>query len=84
MSVNELKKDLKEKNVIFGTERVIKLLKQGKLKKIFVCSNCEEFSLKRIKHYCKIGNIELYQLKESNEEIGVICKKPFSISVVGV
>ena len=55
-----------------------------KLKKVFVSSNCKGEVKKRIKHYCEVGNVELVEMKEANDEIGVICKKPFPISVVSV
>lgn len=84
MSTKKLKKALEEKNVIFGSEETIKKLKHGKLKIVFVSSNCKEEVKERIKHYCEVGKVELIEMEEANDEIGVICKKPFPISVVSV
>lgn len=75
---------LKSKKVVFGTERTMKLLKQDKLKAVFLASNISEEIKDDIKHYAKIGNIELVELNFKNKEVGVHCKKPFSVSVVGL
>ncbi len=82
-------KDLKEaikvgKGLIFGTERTLKKLKMNEIKKVYVSSNCPEDILSDIEHYAKIHNIKLEKLKESNEELGIICKKPFPISVLSL
>jgi large subunit ribosomal protein L30e len=84
MSTKKLREALKEKNVIFGSEETIKQLKLGKVKKVFVSRNCKEDVKERIRHYCEVGNVELVEMKEANDELGVICKKPFAISVVSV
>ena len=83
MSIENLKKILKEKKVIFGSERTLKLLRRGKLTEIFIASNCPKNVKADIIHYAKIANVKLTELEEPNDELGVICKKPFSISVLG-
>ena len=81
--MEELKKLLKEGKAIIGTNRVMKNLKLGRLKEIYVASNCPHDTLDDIKHYSKLYNVKVNELKENNEELGTICKKPFSISVLG-
>jgi large subunit ribosomal protein L30e len=80
--MEELKKLIKEGKVIIGTNRVMKNLKLGKLKCIYVASNCPKDILDDIKHYSKLYNVKVNELKENNEDLGIICKKPFSISVL--
>ena len=75
---------LKGKKVIFGTERVMKLLKQDKIKAIFLSNNIAEDVREDIEHYAKIGNVEVVDLDMKNKEVGVYCKKPFSVSIVGL
>lgn len=70
------------KKLVFGTERNLKLLKNNRLKRIYVASNCKDDVRKDIKHY---GNyIEVIELEITNKDAGVVCKKPFSISVIGL
>jgi len=79
----ELSKLLKENKPIIGTNQVIKNLKLGKIKEIYTACNCPKNTLEDIKHYSKLYNVKVNELKENNEELGTICKKPFSISVLG-
>jgi len=80
--MDDLNKALKEGKLIFGTERTMKMIKSGKAHKIFLASNCDENVKEDIMHYSKITKIEVEQLEIPNEEIGMMCKKPFSISVL--
>lgn len=82
MSTTELKKALKN-DVIFGTDRVIKRLKLGKLKKVFLAKNCKEDVKEDVLYYAKLAKIDVIELKIPNDEVGMICRKPFSISVLG-
>ena len=79
----ELKDAIQDKNLIIGTGRIIKSLRAGKLKKVFLSKNCPLGIKNDIRHYAKLGKIDIFELSISNEEIGVMCKKPFSISVLG-
>ena len=78
MSLDELKKALKEKTIVFGTERTLKNLKLGKTKKVFLASNCPDKIREEIKSY----GVEVIELKEPNTEIALICKRPHDISVL--
>ena len=80
----EIKKLLKSGNVILGTERAVKGLKLGKIDKVFVSSNCPSRSENDLNYYARLSGAELHKLEYPNDELGVICKKPFSISVLAV
>lgn len=82
MNLAELRKALKSEKVIFGAGRTIKNLKNGKLKMIFISSNCPEDIKKDLEYYCKISKIEIVQLKQPNDELALICKKNFPVSVI--
>ncbi len=83
-SVADLKKILKGENVIIGTQRTMKELKRGAIEKVFLTSNCPSSVEQDIDHYTKIGSVEKIKIPIPNSELGVICKKPFSISVVSL
>jgi len=82
MSLENLKKALKEGKVVFGTERTLKMMKDGKVKEVVICSNCKEAAEKEIMHDADVLGIKVVKAKENNEELGILCKKPFSISVL--
>lgn len=80
----ELRKLLASDKLVLGTDETVKLLRQGKLQKVFFASNCSQSTKADLAQYCKLGEVECVELAKNNEEIGMICKKPFAISVVGV
>lgn len=87
MAKNEealLKKSLKEEKVVFGTKQTLDLLKKAKLKKVYLSSNCPEKIVSDVEHYGKLAKIEIVKLDKPNDELGIFCKKPFSISMLGL
>ncbi|HLD10530.1 MAG TPA: ribosomal L7Ae/L30e/S12e/Gadd45 family protein [Candidatus Nanoarchaeia archaeon] len=80
MTIKNLKKDLKEKKVYYGFNSCINFIKQNKCSVVYLASNCpkKDYILKN----CKIFGINSFELDETNKEIGVLCKKRFSISVL--
>ncbi|PIN76830.1 50S ribosomal protein L30 [Candidatus Woesearchaeota archaeon CG10_big_fil_rev_8_21_14_0_10_36_11] len=80
----EIKKYLQDAKVHFGAESVIKGLKKGTIRKVFVAKNCPENVKNDIQHYAWLGNVELVELTMTNEELGVLCKKNFFVSVLGI
>ncbi|MEM3374615.1 MAG: ribosomal L7Ae/L30e/S12e/Gadd45 family protein [Candidatus Woesearchaeota archaeon] len=81
--LEELKKDMK-KNLIFGSDRVLKLIRQGKIEKVYFSSNTPENIKKDIEYYAKLSKIKTVYLNLPNDELGVFCKKPFSVAVIGL
>ena len=79
---NDLKKALAEKKVIFGTSRTFKELLKGRIAKIFVSSNCPDYVREKLKYLCQTSGVDVQEVSNSNEELGVMCKKPFLISVL--
>lgn len=80
----DIQKLVKEKRLVFGTNKVLKGLKQGKFESILTSKNTPEDVMDSIKQYSKIGKVEMIALPYTNEELGVVCKQSFSISVIGM
>ena len=78
----EIKKMLKSGDIIIGTERTIKSLKLGRVQKVLISSNCPVSVEKDLNYYASLSGAELHKLDYPNDELSVICKKPFSISVL--
>ncbi len=83
-TVKEIKKALEEKKVVFGADVTLKNLKTGKVSLIYLTSNCPEELKENILHHAKVGGIAIREISYSDEELGIICKKPFSISVLTI
>ncbi|MDP6647912.1 MAG: ribosomal L7Ae/L30e/S12e/Gadd45 family protein [Candidatus Woesearchaeota archaeon] len=84
LTSTEIKKLIKEKELVIGTERTIKNLKLGRVEKIILSSNCAENVISDLNSYARLGNVETIRINYLNEELGVICKKLFSISVLSI
>ncbi len=78
MSSSKLKNILKEKDIIYGTEKTLKNLKLGKTKMVFLASNCPKDIRDRIKSY----NVEVVELEEPSDELALICKRSHHILVL--
>jgi len=78
----EIKKMLKTGSVILGTEKTMKNLKLGKVQKVLISSNCPASVENSLNYYAGLTGAELHKLEFPNDELSVICKKPFSISVL--
>jgi len=81
--IKEIREVIEKKKAIIGTERVVKALRQNNLKKVFVTINCPVRISKDIEYYAGLNKTEVLKIDQQNEELGVICKKPFAISVLG-
>ncbi|MBI2655674.1 ribosomal L7Ae/L30e/S12e/Gadd45 family protein [Candidatus Woesearchaeota archaeon] len=80
----EIKKMIKAGDIILGTKRAVKNLRLGKVGKIMVSANCPARVEENISRYALLAGAEFQKLEFQNDELGVICKKPFSISVLAV
>jgi len=78
------KKIVDEKKIIIGYNRTLKMIKRGEVEKIFLAKNVPENIKKDIEYYQKFGNFEVEVLNYSNEEVGLLLKKTFKISVISI
>lgn len=82
MSKADIRKLLGTDRLVIGTERVMKLLRSGELTRVFLASNCSAAIQSDVEHHA--GEAEIIHLDVPNEELGVYCKKPFNIMVLGI
>jgi len=79
-------KDIKEavalNKVIIGLDEVKKALKAENITKLYVAKNIPEDRFNELKHFADIANIEIVKLNIPNDELGILCKKQYMISVL--
>ncbi len=80
----EIRKLLGTEKLIIGTDRVLKALHCGRVAKVIVASNAPEELRVRLDRYRSLASFELAEAGVTNDELGVLCKKPFSIAVLAV
>ena len=83
-TTDQLRKLIEEKKVIIGTQNVIKALKQEKLKRLVLASNAAEQTAGMVRRYSEQSGVAIDELSVNNDELGTICKKPFSIALLGI
>lgn len=83
-NISLIKKLTKENKLIFGIKQTIKLLKLGKIDRVFLASNSSDEIREDMEYYCGIAKVPLVKLAFPNTELGLICKKHFSVLVIGV
>lgn len=84
INVTEIRKIIKTKEAVIGTKEVIKNLKLGKISKVYLTSNCPAKIKESIAHYAGLGKATIFSLDYPNDELGIICKKPYHISVMAL
>ena len=82
--ISEIKRLVAQDKLTIGTNKVMKSLRAKKMKKIFISNNCPAELESDIDKYAKLSGTEVVKLDIPNEEFGVVCKKPFFVSVAGV
>jgi ribosomal protein L30E len=81
MSLEALRKALKTEKVVFGSTVALKRLKQGHVKCVFLASNCPPQFSDDIKYYAQLAHTEIIELKQPSDELALLCKKGFPVTV---
>ncbi len=82
--IAEIKKLIKEDKLVIGKDEVLKGLRTGKFEKVFLAKNCPAELKEDLEKYAPMSGVELVETDIQNTELGDICKKPFSIAVLGL
>ena len=82
--LDDLKKALGTEKLVVGTKESITNLKRGLVAEVFLTANCPDYVKEDIKRYAAEAQIPVLDLAISNEELGVVCRKPFKISVASL
>jgi len=83
-NVSELRKLAESNKLIIGAERTIKSIRLCKVSVVYITKNITETTKETIEKESALAKIKVMPLDYTNEELGVICKKPFRISVLSV
>ncbi len=79
-----LKTKAQQRQLLIGAERVLKSLKGKKVSRVFVASNCPAKIKEDVTYYAKLAEVPVTEAKLNNEEMGLVCKKNFLVSVVAI
>ncbi|MGE0792930.1 MAG: ribosomal L7Ae/L30e/S12e/Gadd45 family protein [Candidatus Woesearchaeota archaeon] len=82
--MEEIKKLLDSDKLIIGLKRTLKNLKKSKVEKVFLAKDCPEGFEEDIEYYGKFADLKIEKLDMACDDLGLFCKKPFPITVIGV
>ncbi len=71
---------LQKKRKAIGAKMTLKNAKKGKVKTAVIASNCPISTKKKLKSL----KVDVLKFRGSSKELGIICGKPFTVSVVGL
>lgn len=81
----EIRKLLGSDKLIIGTDRVLKTVRKGEATRVIVATNAPESLRAQLTKFKETGAaFELEDAGMPNDELGTLCKKPFSIAVIAI
>ena len=80
----EMKKVLKDGEIIIGERGVIKALLNGKAKLVIVATGTSDEKKEDYKRYAELSKIKYYEFEDTSKELGYKCAKPFPISSLAI
>jgi len=84
MYEEEIRKMLTSNKFLIGEDEVLKSARKGALLKVYHASNANKTVLADLERYGKMAGFEVLDTKVPNDDLGTVCKKPFSISTIGI
>ncbi len=84
MYEEEIRKSITSEKLLIGRDEVLKNIRKGLIAKVYIAANCPKDLLDDLTAYSKISGFEVLATKVPNDELGAVCKKPFSISVLAL
>lgn len=79
-----LRSKIQEGKVLIGADRVLKQLRSRRLLKVFLARNCPQHVREDLLQFARLSSVPVVELEQNNEELGVLCKKNFFVSAIGV
>lgn len=82
--LDDLKSALAKGNVLFGGRSVLKALKAGDPKIVFIASNCPDSIKQDIISCARISGANVETFEGTAKQMGIFCGKPFAIASLAV
>ena len=79
---HELRMALRTGRVQLGSKVAIRELRRGRARMAIISSNCQAKTREEIETHGKLSNIPVLNHQKDSIDLGVLCGKPFSVSVI--
>lgn len=75
---------IKSEKIVIGYKESIKFIKTGSPKLVVIAKNTPEKIRREVEYNVKIFGIEIQEFEGSSKELGILCGKPFPITVLAI
>lgn len=82
--IAKIKKALDEQRIVIGYQETVEAVNDGSATEVYVAKNTPGDKLTTLRDLAGLKEIPVSVLELGNDEVGVICKKPFSIGVLAL
>jgi ribosomal protein L30E len=81
---SKIREMLKEDRLVIGSRAVMRELHKGNLEQIFIASNASAKIEGDLISHANAVKCPVQKLSIPNDELGMVCKRQFSIAAVGI
>ncbi|MBR9707499.1 MAG: 50S ribosomal protein L30e [Candidatus Diapherotrites archaeon] len=82
--LKELRRAVDTGKVEFGSKNALKHSRAGDTKAIIFASSLPKTISEKLKHYCSLSNVLIYESEKTGFELGEVCGKPFTVGAISV
>lgn len=83
-TTEEIRKLLEQGKLVIGQKEVRQSLSDGEAQRVLIASNAPEGEADAMRDYGAMAGVDVEVLSARNDQVGVICRKPFSIAFLAV
>ena len=80
----EIRRAVDTGKVVFGVRQTEKSILEGKTKIVVTAKNAPHAQKEKIINKAKLSEVHIIEASESGLELGSVCGKPFSVSVMAI
>lgn len=84
MNTQEIRKLLEQDKLIIGYNEVRQAVADKTARNVYIANNAEEQRSLAMSDYCSMSSLDVEILDIRNDQLGSVCRKPFSISFLAV
>jgi len=82
MSVDQLKKAIKDETLTYGQNKTLAGIKLGKVKAVFLATDCNPDAKGAVREYGKHTQIEVVELDINSAEVAALCKRQHPVGIL--
>ncbi len=82
MSTAEIKQLMKTKEILMGSERIVKMMRKNQISTVWLSSNANPRTREELKGYAASTGATVLTLDMNSDDLGILCKRQHPVSIV--